>query len=204
MINVVVDLYHGDGHVDFAQAKADEIEGIIHKATQGHHPDPEYAGRKPLALQAGLMWGAYHFGNGEDAHDQAKRFLDVVQPDDKTLLVLDFEPNPHGTTMSLAQARTFVSYVANARGGYWPGLYGGGYLKEQLGQNDDPILSRCWLWLAQYGPHAVIPPAWPMWTMWQYTDGALGPQPHTVHGIGRCDRNFFNGDLTQLRQLWGY
>jgi len=35
--------------------------------------------------------------------------------------------------------------------------------------------------------------------MWQYTDGALGPKPHTV----RCDRDKFNGSEAQLRKLWG-
>jgi lysozyme len=39
--------------------------------------------------------------------------------------------------------------------------------------------------------------------MWQYTDGALGPKPHTVKGIGRCDRDKFNGSEAQLRKLWG-
>jgi lysozyme len=38
--------------------------------------------------------------------------------------------------------------------------------------------------------------------MWQYTDGALGGEPHTVAGIGRCDRDTFNGSVAQLRRLW--
>jgi lysozyme len=40
--------------------------------------------------------------------------------------------------------------------------------------------------------------------MWQYTDGAVGPEPHVVAGIGYCDRDKFNGDLTQLHKLWGF
>ena len=47
-----------------------------------------------------------------------------------------------------------------------------------------------------------VPPAWTTWTMWQYTDGAIGPEPHSVEGIGHCDRNKFNGDLDALRNLW--
>jgi len=39
--------------------------------------------------------------------------------------------------------------------------------------------------------------------MWQCTDGALGPPPHTVPGIGACDRDQLNGDLNGLKALWG-
>ena len=49
----------------------------------------------------------------------------------------------------------------------------------------------------------MVPPNWPTWTMWQYTDGGIGPEPHPVNGIGRCDRDKFNGNENQLRELWG-
>jgi lysozyme len=86
--------------------------------------------------------------------------------------------------------------------GRWPGLYSGHYIKELLGTRADPVLANCWLWLAQYGPTAVVPPNWASWTMWQYTDGGLGPEPHVVEGIGRCDRDKFNGSTGALRRLW--
>jgi lysozyme len=37
--------------------------------------------------------------------------------------------------------------------------------------------------------------------MWQYTDGALGGEPHAVAGIGRCDRDKFDCSVAQLRRL---
>jgi GH25 family lysozyme M1 (1,4-beta-N-acetylmuramidase) len=77
------------------------------------------------------------------------------------------------------------------------------FIKQLLGTGTDPILAECWFWLAQYGPTPVVPRNWKTWTMWQYTDGALGPKPHTVKGIGRCDRDKFNGSEAQLRKLWG-
>jgi lysozyme len=121
----------------------------------------------------------------------------------QTLLVLDLEENPSGPSMSLAQARAFVTRV-HARTGRWPGLYAGHYLREQLGAAAEPVLTNCWLWVAQYASAPTrVPPQWPKWTFWQYTDGQNGLSPHTVAGIGTCDRDRFNGDMAALRQLWG-
>ena len=91
----------------------------------------------------------------------------------------------------------------NARTGRFPGLYSGSFIKEALGAGADRILQQCWFWLAQYGPTPVVPANWPTWTMLQYTDGANGPEPHEVPGVGPCDRDMFNGGEQQLRRLWG-
>ena len=200
--NLLVDLSHFNATVDFTAARQAGIAGVIHKATQGwQYRDPLYASHKSSALAAGMLWGAYHFGVGADGIVQAEHFLESVNPDAQTLLVLDFEGNPQGPSMDLEEARAFVTHVHVATGRF-PGLYGGHYLNQLLGTNTDPILANCWLWLSQYGPTAVIPPNWPKWTMWQYTDGAVGPPPHQVPGIGRCDRDMFNGTEAELRAFW--
>jgi lysozyme len=203
-INAVIDISHHNGaNLDFKKAKADGILGVIHKATQGQSgSDPMYKTNRTKARAAGLLWGAYHFGTGSDGVKQAVHFLDVVGDPKDTLLVLDFEPNPAGPSMTLEEARAFNTHVSQQAGG-WPGLYAGHYLKELLKTNSDPVLAKSWLWMAQYGPTVVIPPNWPTWTMWQYTDGGYGSEPHTVDGIGRCDRDKFNGSEAQLRKLWG-
>jgi lysozyme len=103
--------------------------------------------------------------------------------------------------MTLEEARAFVTHIHEVTG-RWPGLYAGYYLKEQLGTRTDPVLANCWFWLAQYGPTAVVPPNWKTWTLWQYTDGGYGPPPHEVEGIGRCDRDTFNGSAADLQQLF--
>jgi lysozyme len=200
--NSVVDLSHHNVGVDLAAAKADGIAGVIHKATQGTaFTDPTYDVNRQKAASAGLRWGAYHFGTGADGVVQAELFLNVVQPGPETLLVLDFEANGQGASMSLEEARAFVTHVHGAAG-RWPGLYSGHYVKDLLGTGTDPVLRRCWFWLSQYGPTAVVPSNWASWTFWQYTDGAVGPQPHVVKGIGRCDRDRFNGDDDLLREFW--
>lgn len=202
-LNVVVDISHHNGNVNFVKAKAAGIIGVIQKASQGQgNVDPTYKTNKTKATTAGLLWGAYHFATGSDGVKQANHFLSVVGDDPKTLLVLDFEPNPTGPSMNLEEARAFVTHVKELTGRF-PGFYSGHYIKQLLGTNSDPVLARCWFWLAQYGNTVVVPPNWPTWTMWQYTDGAVGPEPHKVDGIGRCDRDKFNGSEAQLRKLWG-
>ena len=147
-LNAVVDLSHHNGNVNLQQAKTDGIIGVIHKATQGQTGvDPMYQTNQTNAQKAGLLWGAYHFATGGDGVAQAEHFLDVVGSFDNTLLVLDFEQNPSGSSMSLEDARNFVSHV-NEVTGRFPGLYSGSYIKELLGSNKDPILARCWFWLA--------------------------------------------------------
>jgi lysozyme len=202
-INVVVDLSHFNTVTDFNTVKADGIVGVIHKATQGtSERDPEYMARQPQALAAGLWWGAYHFGVGEDGEAQANYFLSTVNPGPADLLVLDFEQNPSGASMTIEQAEQFITRVEAATG-RWPGLYGGSYLKELLGNNTNPTLQHCWFWLSEYGPTPHVPANWPTWTMWQYTDGEIGPEPYSVNGIGNCDRDQFNGEMDGLAKLWG-
>lgn len=203
-LNAVIDLSHHNTVSDFATVKADGIIGIIHKATQGTgYTDPTYATRKPDALAAGLMWGAYHFGDGTDGTAQAKHFLAVVDPGPTDLIVLDLEPNTQGPTMTVQQAVDFVTYVQSETG-RWPGLYSGSYAKDNHAAIQGTVLANCWFWLSQYGPSAIVPQPWSDWTLWQYTDGNVGPDPHTVNGVGPCDRDQFNGDLTALQTLWGY
>jgi lysozyme len=200
--NAIIDLSHHNGTVDLQRARGAGILGIIQKASQGQSfQDPTYLGNRDQAKAAGLLWGAYHFGTGDNGEAQADWFLGVVQPTGREILVLDLEQNGQGPSMNLEEARAFVTHVKE-RTGQWPGLYSGHYIKALLGSASDPVLANCWFWLAQYGPTAVVPPNWPRWTMWQYTDGALGPEPHAVDGIGRCDRDRFNGDDAALGDFW--
>jgi lysozyme len=204
-INVVIDLSHFNNVTDFNVVKSDGIVGVIHKATEGtNYTDREYVARSSQAKAAGLWWGAYHFGVNEDGVAQAEYFLSVVNPGPNDLLVLDFETNPSGASMTLAQAEQFINHVQQATG-RWPGFYSGdSYVNQLTGGAANLTLANCWLWLAEYGPTPHVPSIWSTWTMWQYTDGAVGPEPHGVAGVGNCDRDQFNGDMDGLTKLWGY
>jgi lysozyme len=203
MLNAVIDISHHNGKsLNFKTAKADGIVGVIHKASQGTSGrDPMYKTNRKKVHDAGLLWGAYHFATGSDGVQQAVNFLDAVGDPQDVLMVLDLEPNPTGPSMDLIGAHAFVTHI-HEQTGRWPGLYSGHLIKQLLGSSKDPVLANCWLWLAQYGPTAVVPANWPTWTMWQYTDGAVGGDPKSVKGIGHCDRDRFNGSEANLRKLW--
>eukprot|EP00357_Protocruzia_adherens_P013577 CAMPEP_0115031512 /NCGR_PEP_ID=MMETSP0216-20121206/38588_1 /TAXON_ID=223996 /ORGANISM="Protocruzia adherens, Strain Boccale" /LENGTH=239 /DNA_ID=CAMNT_0002409197 /DNA_START=79 /DNA_END=799 /DNA_ORIENTATION=+ len=213
--NAVVDISHWQGtDLDFNEAyNTAGIRGIIHKATEGTTSvDDAYSTNRRNAKAAGMLWGAYHFATGSDAAAQAEHFLNVVNPDSETLLVLDFESNPDGSSMSVDQAVEWVNYVKEKHGKY-PVLYGGGYLKDMLGGSANPTLSQCPLWLAEYGSDPELPPGWGYYSLWQYTDGVHGPvveytdgvhgpTPHNTPGLGNVDKDIWNGTDDSLRRFW--
>jgi lysozyme len=205
LLNAVIDLSHHNTITSFQKVKEAGILGIIHKATQGtQFVDAEYDERRILAPSAGLLFGSYHFGVHGDPRGQADHYLEVADPSQNDLIVLDFEPNGVHGTMTLQEAETFVERVHDQTGRF-PGLYSGEFfINEQLGDNTDTIFKECFLWIAKYSAQKPkVPPAFPLFTLHQYTDGNAGPQPHTVPGVGRCDRNKFNGSEDGLRRLFG-
>ncbi len=209
-IDVIVDLNH-DNAIDMAKAVSDGIIAVIHKASESaSFKDPAYIKRRTAALDAGLLWGAYHFSSARDVGDQFDNFMAAANwkklADDSTLLCLDFEPSSSGPDMSLDQAHDFVTRIKNETG-RWPMIYGSGLLRDSVPHHStDDILKNCPLWYARYRDQPIGIPVdtWPDFTLWQYTDGNVGPQPHIVNGMGRTDRNCFRGTVDQLRQQWPF
>ena len=202
----VVDIYHGDTVTSFQQAAASGIWGIIHKATTGQTgKDSAYPKRRKPALDAGLLWGAYHWGTNADVQGQVDNFLSVAQPDDNTLVALDFEET-EGNQMTLDQARQFLTLVAEAIGRK-PVLYCGGLFKTEMGSQSDPFFGSHRLWLAHYNVNPVPQASWQSIWLWQYTDSTTGLSPNTVDGIpgdtsGKLDCNSYTFDKDQLAAEW--
>lgn len=204
-INTIIDVSHHNGtSLDFEAAKAAGITGAIVKATQGvGYVDPNFKINRDKVKAAGLLYGAYHYGTGSDAAGQAQDFLEAVQPDKNTLIVIDYEKNPKGTQMTLELLRTFIETIKASVGRY-PVLYCGHYLKGELNGQSDSLLASCPLWYAQYSnvSEPSIPPCWDTWAMWQYTDGEHGNTPYSTPGIGNSDKNLFQGDAGALNSFW--
>jgi len=205
MFDAVIDVSHNDPiPMKFDKAAATGIAAVIHKATQGTgFVDPAFSTNRGKARTAKLLFGSYHFGIGASGATQAEFFLRTVGPRPGELLALDFEKNTTKgqTDMTVDQARDFVTTVHD-RVGKWPVLYGGGFLKELLKGEPDPVLANCPLWLADYAGTPELPPGWSEFKLWQWTDGKQGVDPKPVEGIGSCDRDRFAGPAAELAAFW--
>ena len=205
MIDTIVDMNHA-GQPDFAAMAAAGILAVIHKASEGAtFKDPEYPARRVAAKDQGLLWGSYHYVSGVSVTDQLDNYVTYAAPADDEVICIDYERSTSGPDMSLAQLERLVTLLAQ-RMGRPPVIYGGDLLRQALGLGPSAILGHCPLWYARYGPEPTgVPPAvWQTYTLWQYTDGAAGPQPHAVPGLGRCDRSRYQGSEQQLRQDWPF
>jgi len=228
--NSVVNMSHYDlMRPDFVGMASEGIVGVIHEATYPRRErDARYYERQRAALEAGLLWGAYHFGDATNPIGQADHFLNAVaaarppiRPDDSekrragVLLVLDFEKNGHypGGTMSVAQAVAFVERIKERTGKY-PGLYCSEYRLRQMlygpsaASAHRQTLANCWLWIANYHAEPRSTAPWSTWHMWQYCgDGKcdLRPRsmfPKSVANVRKAERNIFRGSNATLQAFW--
>uniref|UniRef100_A0A0A9XIR3 Lysozyme M1 n=1 Tax=Lygus hesperus TaxID=30085 RepID=A0A0A9XIR3_LYGHE len=187
--NVVVDLSHHNGNVDLKAARDDGVTTVIHKCTEGTtYVDKKYSTNKAAAEKLGLTWAAYHFATGSDGAKQAEHFIKHAGTVKR--YIVDLESNPQGSTVGKAQAEALVQKIKEKTGSY-PIVYGSKYFLDAL---NSQVLAKCPLWVASYNSSPKMPKNWSSWLMWQYTDGSVGPTPHTVKGIGKVDRSYLNSD----------
>jgi lysozyme len=198
----VVDIYRLDSVSSFEKAHEFGIRGVIHKATEGATlTDRLYAQRRVAALDAGMLWGAYHFLRPGDMAGQAHRFIDEAQPTEAALLAADHE-DPR---VSLSDLFEFLHEI-ETEAGRKAVLYSGFLIKEQLGGGTNSIreyIASHRLWLCQYGPAPKWPSIWPKPWLWQYTGDGSGPAPHEVPGIqDKMDVNSYEGSDEDLAASW--
>src|SRR5205814_7087747 len=182
--NSVVNMSHYDlMRPDFVAMANEGIVGVIHEATFPRlERDARYSERQRAALEAGLLWGAYHFADASNPIGQADYFLQTVtaahpplrldepgKPRSGVLLVVDFERNHYGrSSMTVAQAVTFVERIKDRTGKY-PGLYGSEYRLRQMLYGRDAtaaerqVLTNCWLWIANYHAQPRNTAPWSGW-----------------------------------------
>ena len=224
--NAVVNLSHYDLlRPDFVTMKREGIVGVIHEASYPRFErDPFYAVRQTAAASAGLLWGAYHYGNGTNPIRQADHFLSVVsnawanaEPSSRpneVLLVLDFERNGHypGGTMRVDQAVAFVQRI-HERTGKYPGIYSGEYYlhralnSSRVSAAQKHVLANCWLWIANYGAEPRPASPWSRWHLWQYCGDGRCRLPRSTHPISianvrKAERNIFSGSRAALEAFW--
>lgn len=215
----VLDLSHHNegphgGDIDFVAIAAFGVKGVILKASQGlANVDHTFTVRAAAARAAGLLVGAYHFAEKADPDGQVQHFLDCADPDDDTLLALDYEAvldsngNPDPTrTMTLAGAGEFL-HAIEAKLGRKAVLYSGNLIKEQLGNTPDAYLGAHRLWLAHYNDHPKWPAAWAAPWLHQFSGDGVNNHGIAVPGVlaaqaKQLDMNSFAGTDADLAAQW--
>jgi GH25 family lysozyme M1 (1,4-beta-N-acetylmuramidase) len=211
----VADIYHGNP-IDFTKLAAAswngiKCVGIIHKASQGAGiPDPEYPLRRPVAIAAGFLWGAYAFNTGEPVANQVAEFFKVAIPDTTSGMYLDFEDNT-ASEMSLSEAIEFLDR-GDQKLGRRLGIYSGNRMKELIpaaSSAERDFLASHAFWGCEYGPEfkdvdakgRALP--WTAPFLWQDTGDGIGPQPHTLAGLEQgADLSIFKGTRDELAAKW--
>lgn len=212
----IVDVYHGDTIASMSSMKANGIVGLIHKASQGDGShDLAYASRRKAWLngepaivdgkEVTVLWGAYHFNTGATVESQVNNFFLHAQPDEHTLMVLDFEDN-RASNMTIHQCWSFL-LRADEKLGRQLAIYSGNRLKDLIGQAETAYvqaISQHKLWLCQYGPKAVLPRGFSKWWLWQRWADGYGSKPiPSIPGLhSGVDLSVYEGTAEQLTAEW--
>lgn len=208
MTPLVIDIYHGNPVTDFAAVVNSGIVGVIHKAYEAGVTDKLYAVRRKAFTDAGLKcWGAYCFFHGSDRGGnpvkEVDNFLIAADPDENTLIALDWETDEDGYVPTLTDAKAFLEEI-EARLGRKAVVYSGNVAKEKIAGNDTYMGSHR-LWLAQYSTQWKVQQSWISPWLWQCNGDGNGPGPHTIPGLsGLVDNSIVIPPMTvdDLIQQW--
>lgn len=207
-----VDVYSGQGVINWSQVKAAGYTFAWAKATEGvGYTDSQYLNYAVNGVNAGMKMGAYHFARLDlnptttGAVNEANYFLSVAQPyiiSCQLMPSLDIEGSYIQSNFTPAQLtawiQTWMNTVQNATG-IKPVLYispsNAAYVQSSL--NTYP------LWVDYVDGSSTVPPpnigVWNYWSFKQYDWTA------SVPGIpgSSTDLNVFNGNMATFNTLMG-
>lgn len=189
------DIYHLDDVSSFAKMKANGIDFLFSKASEGLSTDSKFVSHFTQAKASGLISGSYHFySTASDQASQAKYYWNVIKPYvTKSDLppVFDFEKASGDYSASDgANCKAFLEEVASLSGRL-PILYMSQSVYSAL---DEPswMLKYPW-WLARYRSEA-LGPGTDNWVFWQFSEDA------SIPGLSNSgDKNKFRGSVADLK-----
>jgi GH25 family lysozyme M1 (1,4-beta-N-acetylmuramidase) len=207
-----VDVYSGQGAINWAQAKAAGYTFAYAKATEGvGYTDSEYLNNAVNGVTAGVYMGAYHFAHPEDntAAAEASYFLSVAQPYITACELppaLDIENPSTGPSLqsyfTSAQLTTWIQdwiTAVQTATGITPVIYIGASNAAYVGSS----LNTYKLWIDDVTGSPNTSPTnigvWTTWTFNQYDWTA------TIPGIpgSTTDLDVFNGNMVAFNSLMG-
>lgn len=185
-----IDVSQWQGFINFPKVKADGIEMVYIKATEGtDFVDPFFETNYANALAAGLQIGFYHSLTARSvsqARQEAYHFVDTVAGKrSQGKLAMDFEDlknlsREEINDLSLAFLKAVENY-SNKEAALYSDAYNAAHTFE-------PDLTAFSLWIAEYDvPAPSTDNPWGTWDGWQYTNQLR------VNGItGNTDGNYFH------------
>lgn len=207
---IIIDAYQGNG-IDWDRMEADQnVAAVIHRSSIGMRVDTKYNSRKAIALERGYLWGAYHLGYRGDTIKQADLFLDLIDGEQDTLMILDLEDTNNGRFMSINEAVTFMEYVYDKTGRI-PVVYANHSTTKKLNQlvATHPLFQQAKLWYARFKSRVTDFPfgIWNNYFMWQFSSeincNSTGSCLYNVPGTRYdMDVNVFYGSRGQLESRW--
>lgn len=183
-----IDVYSGQGNVDFNAVKASGIEIVYIKATEGlTYNDKTLKEFYDGAKAAGLKVGFYHFMRRNDPYEEAEHFISKVeglQVDCKYMLDVEAEEFENtGKNDTSTRIRQFYDYMQSK--GYETGIYTYSSFYKDL---FDDRVKNLPLWIAEYGvnkPNISVP-----YIGFQYSETGH------INGIqGECDLDEFSDGI---------
>ncbi|MBC99256.1 MAG: hypothetical protein CME63_16050 [Halobacteriovoraceae bacterium] len=207
---IVIDAYQGNS-IDWNQMASDNnMVGVIHRSSIGLRVDTKYESRKNIAKSRGYLWGAYHLGYRGDTIKQADLFLDLIDGEQDTLMILDLEDTANGRFMSIDEAVVFMEYVYNKTGRI-PVVYANHSTTIKLNQRvaAHPLFQQAKLWYARFKSNVTDFPfgIWNNYFLWQFSSeincNSTGSCLYNVPGTRYdMDVNVFYGSRGELESRW--
>lgn len=185
-----------DSGVRFVGVKATEGQSYVDPTLRTHRDELR---RNPFVL---IIY--YHFGRSGDPVRQAERLQDAVgQLRSNERLCLDLEVLPATPDLTLQWVDRFYStLMQDVCSDRRPLIYTSKRIWRTFGDPSWDLALDVDLWAPRYNLSAepLVPTPWAdrSWMIWQWSDGET--PPFVTPGIGRCDRNYFNGDDQALER----
>lgn len=207
---IVIDAYQGNS-IDWDKMATDKrTVGVIHRSSIGLRTDTQYKARKAIAKERGYLWGAYHLGYRGNVKAQVDLFLELINGEEDTLMILDLEDTANSTFMSIEEAVVFMEMVYE-RTGRIPVVYANHSTTVKLNQlvANNPVIQQAKLWYARFKANVTDFPAgiWNEYFLWQFsseincsqTGSCLYNVPGTRYDM---DVNVFYGTKEELKAQW--
>lgn len=183
----VIDVSHHQKSIDWKAVKADGVEGVFVKATEGgSYIDMKLSSHAIGAAAAGLKIGFYHYARPElnaPETEAANFFRNVKQyrADFPHVLDVEGEADNIGPDRLTAWCVRWLQEVERLTGHAAMIYTGASFARSNLGKS----LGKWPLWIAHYG--AVTPMSnntWANWSVFQYDD-----EGHVEGIVGNVDIN---------------